>query len=81
MDVLRHDDVPDQADSELRLEYAQRVDHNLLHKIEVEETESTETGDRPEVDVPGFIVSAEIRGHEHVSLPQTSLTSIRVPHR
>ena len=64
MDMLRHDDVPDQADAESLLQYTQSVRYDSFQTVVVKERQTPSAGDRPEVRITRFVISAEMRGHD-----------------
>ena len=63
MHMLRHDDVPDQADAESVLQYTQSVRYDSFQGIVVKERQTPSAGDRPEVRITRLVIFAKMRGH------------------
>jgi len=64
VDMLRHNDVSDQADAESLLQYMKPIAYDAFHGIVVEERQTTLAGNRPEVRVARFVISAKMRGND-----------------
>ena len=80
--MVRHHNIADQAYTEFLPQHVQRLDHHLLGRIMMKETESPITRDGPEVDVPGFVVASQVRRHrDNISRSaQDHYAQIRVSH-
>ena len=63
------DHVPDQTNAEALLEYAQPLGYDSLRSVVVKEGQAAAAGDRPEVRITRFVISAKTRGHGRESKP------------
>ena len=60
--MFRHDGVPYEADTESLLQYTQPLGYHSFQTVIMQERQNVSAGNRPEVMVTRFVISARMRG-------------------